>query len=417
MKTKTEDKANSMQLDSSSEVIEEPIPLESDKTTPTGGEEQHDCPFYAGMKVEVGIPLPDNRIFRDWAIINETDNDLVSLQLSRDILPSAVTLRIGQILNILGEIDFQPCNCRAYIVSKSFDQTLLLRLTGTVVAHNLREFYRVDAFLPIKLYRLHDQNPDNVRKLWEDRKQQRQEDLRAREKRRKEAEREMLRAKEQARKLAIAENGHYSEPPDDALEKNAHAAVDNNEFDESWNTVTPVAVNISGGGIKISTGHKFDTNELILLEILTPMEHRIVDVVARVIFSGQEEQSTANQNSFNSALQFIFIDEYALSAISRHINDIQIQRIRHFKGFTNVIPTGIDPILIANKQYAYLNSFDNNETNGERKYRNIRDMLISFCLIVILYVIISQIFSFLSEYADTNQQNSIPDLFKSGIKN
>ena len=58
--------------------------------------------FPAGMKIGVGIPLPNTDVFRDWALIHEIDEDLVSLQLSRDFLPTGVELHVGQILELRG---------------------------------------------------------------------------------------------------------------------------------------------------------------------------------------------------------------------------------------------------------------------------------------------------------------------------
>ena len=94
---------------------------------------QYTSRYFTGMKVEVGIPLPDSKVFRDWAIISEIDEDLVSLQLSRDMLPAGVNLRVGQILTIRSESDGQAYSCRAFIVSKGYEQDLLLRLTGEIV--------------------------------------------------------------------------------------------------------------------------------------------------------------------------------------------------------------------------------------------------------------------------------------------
>ncbi len=35
--------------------------------------------FPVGKKVGVGIPLPNADVFRDWAIVHEIDEDLVTL--------------------------------------------------------------------------------------------------------------------------------------------------------------------------------------------------------------------------------------------------------------------------------------------------------------------------------------------------
>lgn len=372
-------------------------------------------PYFIGMKVEVGIPMSDNKTFRDWAIINEIDEDLLSLQLSRDILPSGVSLRVGQILTIRGEVDFQIFVCRAYIVSKSFDQDLLLRLTGEVVSNELREFFRIDAFLPIKFYRLHDQNPVNVQKLWEGQRKQRQEEERARERRRLEAKKEKMRAMELAREQGLLDNVASWQQVGFSLEK-SRVEKEDNEYYESWNTVTSVAVNISGGGLKISTNQKFETNELILLEIFVPSSRCIVDVVARVIFSSRDDVEGERQNWFNTGLQFIFIDESARSAISNHISSIQLQRIRQFKGFTDVVPMGVGSKSIADRHYAYLDTLGGNEIAGSpervNRWKITKQLGLALLLILIGYLL----YTYFSEYVSRHPKNTIQYMFESGIR-
>src|SRR5690242_19510753 len=100
--------------------------------------------FSAGMKVRVGIPLPDAEIFLDWAVIHEVDEDLVSLQLSRDQLPVGVTLHEGQIVDLRGGKDDAAYSCRAIIVFEGRESRVLLRLIGEIVTDELREYYRID---------------------------------------------------------------------------------------------------------------------------------------------------------------------------------------------------------------------------------------------------------------------------------
>ena len=94
--------------------------------------------FSVGMKVGVGIPLANAGVFRDWAIISEIDEDLVSLQLSRDQFPLNVSLHVGQILDLRGGKDDSGYSCRAIIVAESPVREILLRLIGEIVSDELR---------------------------------------------------------------------------------------------------------------------------------------------------------------------------------------------------------------------------------------------------------------------------------------
>jgi len=372
---------------------------------------QNPCPYLVGLKVEVHIPLSDSKTFRDWAIINEIDEDLLSLQLSRDILPSGVSLRVGQILTIRGEVDFQIFVCRALIVSKSIDQDLLLRLTGEIVSDELREFFRIDAFLPIKFHRLGEQNPDRVNKLWEERRRQRQEEDRAREQRRLEARREENRARE----LGLLDSSLSGTPAVLSQDKGEDGAEDN-EYYDSWNNVTSVAVNISGGGVKISTDQKFLTTKLLLLEIFVPSSRRIVDVVAQVIFSSQDDQAGERRNSFHTGLRFVFIDESARSAISSHISSIQLQRIRQFKGFADVEPLEVDSRTIAERHYTHPDNLEAGEETDIPERLKGRKRIGQLGLALFFSLIVWLLCSYFSGYMVSHPKNAIQNMFEAGIR-
>jgi hypothetical protein len=369
-------------------------------------------PYFVGMKVEVGIPLSDNTTFRDWAIINEFDEDLVSLQLSRDILPSGVSLRIGQILTIRSEHDFQIYVCRAFIVSKGFEQELLLRLTGEIVANELREFYRIDAFLPIKFIRLAEEDLDAAQKRWSERRRTRREEECNRERRRQEARREKLRAEEAAREQRIREGAPSVAPAESPLDR-LREESEENEYYESWRTVTSVAVNIGGGGLRISTGQGFLADELIMLEIFVPPMHRIVDVVARVIFSRRDEAGEGEKR-FTTGLQFMFIDESARSSINQHLTGVQLKRIRQFKGFTDVEPAGGYTRSGADRHYAYLDTVEpalSPDQDGGRRKRW-RQLLLG----ALFAAIACLLYQYFSGYAAGHPKNAIHLMFETGIR-
>jgi hypothetical protein len=368
--------------------------------------------YFAGMKVEVGIPLPDAKVFRDWAIISEIDEDLVSLQLSRDMLPDGVNLRVGQILTIRSESDGQTHSCSAFIVSKGYDQDLLLRLTGEIVFEELREFYRIDAFLPIKFYTLLDQKPATVKKEWEERRKKRLEEERIRELIRLEAKRERLRAEERAREQRLLEGDSSGEP---AIAKPQEEPEDNPYY-ESWGSVTSVAINISGGGLKILTNQGFETDEFLLLEIFVPSLSCIVDIAARVVFSNHNDNADDEGNCYNTGMQFVFIDERARFAINSHISGVQIQRIRQFRGFADVEPLNIDIMGLPDKHYAITGRFDAGDEIDDSNQVNRNKIIHQVVLGLFFVCIVSLLWLYFSAYVVKHPKNQIEDMFESGIR-
>lgn len=270
--------------------------------------------FPPGSKVGVGIPLPTAEIFRDWAIIHEIDEDLITLQLSRDALPAEVSLDYGQILEIRGGREGAGYCCRAIIVSEGDDRELLLRLIGEVVSDELREFYRIDAFLPIKYYVSREQHADRLYHQWEERRERR---LLADQERRQERW-----------------NSAYVPPsadlPQEPHRKREEEAVDE-PSDDSWDTIIPLAANISGGGLRMITHQGFESGEYVLLEIMVPTPRLITDAVARVIFANPVPALGSRNEYFNTGLQFVYIDERDRDAIVKYISKVQLKRIRQLR--------------------------------------------------------------------------------------
>ncbi|MDD2899969.1 MAG: DUF5634 family protein [Desulfuromonadaceae bacterium] len=371
--------------------------------------EHHTSRYYTGMKVEVNIPLQNTRTFRDWAIINEIDEDLVSLQLSRDVLPDGVILRIGQVLNITSKSDGTTYTCRAFIVSKGYEQDLLLRFTSETISNELREFFRVDAFIPVRFHKLYDQNPADARELWDEQRKMRREEEAARERRRLEEDRTRFRTEERLRKQNIHGDEFSNEPatvPDDNTQK----GLDDNQYYESWADIPTPAVNISGGGLRIFTHQKFDMDELVLLELFVPPSRRIVDIVARVVSTNYISITDDDSANSSTAVHFVFIEESARSAINAHISSIQLKRIRQFKGFTDVEPASGSGVPVPNKHYAFIDTVEAGEgtdytvTSSMSKSRKV--------LITLFFVIIATLLCFyFYKYAVNHPKSEIQEMF------
>jgi len=286
--------------------------------------------FPVGMKVNVGIPVPGGSVFRDWAIINDIDEDLVDLQLSRDVLPDGVLLSVGTILDIRGGKDNNGYSCRGIIVTEGGRREVLLRLIGEIVSDELREFYRIDAFLPIKYYLASQSSEYALRQDWLAKREARAEAERERSQNEKKPwQRLMLPQPEQFPVAELDDDQLFDDRQDLEPEEEEDTA------DHSWDAIIPLAANVSGGGLRILLHHQFKPGDLVVLEIYVPTEPRprIVDAVGKVVVCTPNNAASKqlHRESYNTSIEFLFIDERDRDGIVSYISNIQLKRIRQLR--------------------------------------------------------------------------------------
>lgn len=353
--------------------------------------------FPAGMKVNVGIPVPGGNIFHDWAIIHHIDEDLLELQLSRDTLPDGVKLSLGAILDVRGGKEDSGYSCRAIIVSEGYQRTVLLRLIGEIVSDELREFYRIDAFLPIKYFLTSEASEVTLKKAWIVKREARIEV----EKERK------LHEKKPWQRLRLPQQ---EETPEEELtgemlgEDSGEGENDEtaDSEDHSWDDVIPLAANISGGGIRILLHHQFKMDDLMALEIFLPSEPhaRIIDAVGKVVFVGQNYAATKqmHRESFNTGIQFLYIDERDRDAIVSYISNVQLKRIRMLR-----------------EKYLGRGLASEEEPPPVSEGERLKTTLLRVLLATIVIVILTMIAIYFKNYSENRPKNEIELIFEKGF--
>lgn len=277
-------------------------------------EEYHKC-FSPGTKVIVAIPMRNNELFRDDAIVHEIDEDVVSLQLSRDVLPVEINLQTGKTLELRGGKDGYGYRCSGNLVSEATAGAIIVRLTGAINSAEQREYFRLEAFLPVTFQLWRGQSLDAVLQEWRQRREVRvAEDLERKEQLNRRRRERVIRIAEEGRRL----QEQMVEPEDE-------------EFDflyPSWKDVNAIAVNMSGGGFKFVTAEHFELGDIVFCEIFIPTNPpRIMDCVTRVVFKNRNYAPKEDQEFFNVALQFMFLEERDRDAIVSHISRLQLLRI------------------------------------------------------------------------------------------
>ncbi len=355
--------------------------------------------FPPGLKVNIGIPVPSGTTFHDWAIIYFIDEDLVSLQLSRDTLPVGVRLKVGTILDIRAGTEVSGYSCRAIIVAEGYHREVLLRLIGEIVSSELREFYRIDAFLPIKYFISNEQSEIKLKFAWKDKREARQ----VAEKERKQLEKKPWERLLQAPPHEEFPTEEFSDEGlwDDSGEgSDLSDEVKDDGQDHTWDDVIPLAANISGGGVRILLHHKFAEDDLVPMEIYLPSEPepQVIDAVGIVAFANENFAAGKqfNRLSYNTGLKFKLIDERDRDAIVSYISNVQLKRIRMMR-----------------EQYLFRSGPESDQipvTPEERIKLFVRTALISITAIIALIVLIV----YFKNYTENRPKNEIELIFEKG---
>lgn len=356
--------------------------------------------FPVGLKVNVGIPVPGGDTFHDWAIIHTIDEDLVSLQLSRDTFPAGVKLKVGTILDIRAGNEIEGYSCRSIIVAEGYQREVLLRLIGEIVSSELREFYRIDAFLPIKYFISTEQSEVRLKVAWKEKREARlaavqerkQQSKKPWERLRQAPETEELPSEEFGEEGLWDDTGEGLDLPDQAVDDTR---------DHSWDDVIPLAANISGGGIRMLLHHKFENDTLVPIEIYLPCEPepQIIDAVCIVAFANENYAATRqfSRTSYNTGLKFKFIEERDRDAIVSYISNVQLKRIR-----------------LMREQYLFRSgpNAEKPETTPEQRVKLLVRTIVTIALVVT--VLIGLIIYF-KGYAENRPKNEIEILFEKGF--
>jgi hypothetical protein len=348
--------------------------------------------FPVGKKVGVGIPLPNAEVFKDWAIIHEIEEDLVSLQLSRDVLPVEVSLHYGQILELRGGSEESGYCCRAIVVSEGDARELLLRLIGEIVSDELREFYRIDAFLPIKYFVSREQNTNLLHKQWEERRVRRQRlEVGQLDKRWIGGiNSAAVKIPQERHQDSVEVNGNDSGTDNNAVE---------NEPNDSWDTIIPLAANISGGGLRIFTHQGFEEGEYMLLEIFVPSPQRVIDVVGRVVFANRNYSAGSDYEYFNTGVQFVYVDERDQDAIVNYISTIQLKRIRQLR-----------------ERYLYRGAAVDTDSTNLTNSGGIRNKVRIVLSVMFFVLIVMLLGNYFWNYAHEHPKGEIQRTFEDGVK-
>ena len=262
-------------------------------------------------------------------------------------------------------------------------RTIPFSCAGDVNTNELREYYRLETFLPFTIQVSKEHNLDKLLREWRARKEQRlSEEMARRDEMR-------LKRREQIYKIAEGELSEEKREQDETAPVSSEEEFDH--IDPVWDTVMANAVNLSAGGFKFITADHYEVGQLVILEIYVPTSPpRIMDSVARVVFKNRNYFVGTDKEYWNVALQFLFIDERDRDAIVHLISNLELMRIRMLRQKSLPIDS-----LGANKRLTPVK------------------MLFAVLLFVVL---LSIVITWFTRYINSDAKNEIQETFESGIR-
>ena len=251
--------------------------------------------FATGSRVEVRFPRGQEETFRDGALISLIDEDLVKLQLSRDILPEMVRTETGTIVDIRAGKDGSAHCCRAIIVEEPEGALLTVRLIGNVIPDEMREYYRIETYIPIRYHLEPDSSSEQIKEQWH------------------------------ARRYPLPTQAKKASPFSPPGEEQSR-------YHEPASTA-PLAANLSGSGIRIRIHEELTVGSLLPMELYLHLETPMVaQVVAEVVQTTPLCAREGVAPLFSTALRFICIDERDRDSVIKFISAEQIARLRTHHG-------------------------------------------------------------------------------------
>lgn len=252
--------------------------------------------FDVGQRIEVRFPRSQNVTFREWGLVTLFDEDLLELRLSRDALPENVSARTGTILDLrLGKEGYGYC-CRAIIVEEHGEAKLTVRLIGEVIPDELREYYRIDAYIPVRYSVPLNLSSEDIRRQW------------------------------RARRY----------PPPAAVETtdaSPPSPLRDADMEENPTQPPPIAANISGSGIRIRIPMELPVGAFLEMELFLSQERfRVVPVVGQVVHVAALRHKAGEPPLFSTALRFLCIDERDRDMVVGFISTAQLEHLRIMRG-------------------------------------------------------------------------------------
>ncbi|WP_243372754.1 PilZ-like domain-containing protein [Geotalea sp. SG265] len=243
--------------------------------------------FYVNQRARVDLPLSNSRFFHEWAVIDTALENLITLRLSRDVLPHNLLLEKGEPVSIRAGSGGQGYRCHG-IIEAIEREDLALRLSGAIIPDELRSYFRLD-MSPLAF----DYAAAGREETWE------------------------FTGNRGIVGTGIGGNSSSVQGAPQELPK------------MEFNGVQPVIVNISGGGLRAQTPEEIPAGSILSLAFNLP--HPLpqpVQLLAEVVYSQPLPSIWRTGTCFTTGMKYLKINERSRDSIIQFVCSEEIKKIR-----------------------------------------------------------------------------------------
>ena len=243
--------------------------------------------FHADQRTKVELPLGGNRFFHEWAIVSSVNRDILTLQLSRDLLPHGVQLKNGEPLSVRAGSRGQGYRCRGVIEQDGSCENLAVKLTGPVMPDELRSYFRLNTSISMEY------SPETPEQAWEN-----------------------------PRKRCITGLGEENKGV-----VSTSAAKPAPFRTGKADAPAPNIINISGGGVRVELQEELQTGALLNLAFHLPHpQPELVPAVAEVVYCQPSDWRPGLR--YIAGLRYVRIHERNRDRIIKYVCSEEIKKIR-----------------------------------------------------------------------------------------
>lgn len=245
--------------------------------------------FHSNQRAQITLPLGNSRFFHEWAVIGSIHENLVTLQLSRDILPEAVLLAKGEPLSVRAGSAGQGYRCHG-VIEQVDREVVTAKLTGAIIPDELRAYFRLDTELGF-----HYASAD-TEETW---------DLPG-----------------NRCIVGASRAGKHPQPGQGLLDSVANGT-------SGIVTSGPVIINISGGGLRAQTQEEIKVGALLKLAFHLPhSQPQQVLTTAEVIYCQPMPSLWRTGTQFITGMRYHKIHERHRDSIIKYVCSEEIKKIR-----------------------------------------------------------------------------------------
>jgi Family of unknown function (DUF5634) N-terminal domain len=234
----------------------------------------------------VNIAIADGKIYHQRCILNSISNDLADMGFTGDEVPEWAMVDIGTALELRGRTDRGSFGCRAVVVDRNIAGHYLIRLVGSVYFGELREFQRIDVYLPLKYAVNRESDLGRLTDSWLTRKGE----------------------QKRAIKNSVTNNAWM----DDTLSDN-------------WDEIVPILAQSTPEGLRIDIPEAFSIGTCLDIEMYLPIEPpRVIAAVCEVVDSEEHSRQEDGTILHRAYLNFTLVDSPDRDAVNDFVSNVQV---------------------------------------------------------------------------------------------